>query len=394
MKQKTRYTLLLFIPLGLFGLLRFSNQQINVFITKKEHFKEYSLAGVDGPYLFWRDDSLQIVEVTGANAIENRLIKPQPSTRFLCKVANEDRDQFSFSLQANPTTPPAVYAQPSKVLALSDIEGNFNAFYSLLHGNHVINEQYQWTFGDGHLVLVGDFVDRGENVTQCLWLIYKLEQEALLHGGRVHYILGNHEVMNLEYDFRYVHRKYLSLAMQLFGKSVAADAFPHLMSEKNVLVQWLRTHNCIEKIGATLYVHGGISEALLESKMSIEEINQTLHGYFQKMHDSLYVSDDRSVLINGQVGPLWYRGMVKTQMHSDLQADLGLVNRALRHFEVSKLVVGHTLVPEVSTDFKGKVVRLDIRQPNAKRSGKAQALLIEKGVLYRVNDLGERTLLK
>lgn len=399
----TRYTLLFFIPLCLFGLLRVSVQQrttTTMFPEEKEWqwaalpSSQPALAGEDGPHLFWQGDSLRVVEVSGDNHIQERLIKPESSTIFTCQVANTDHDQFSFTLQPPPSSPPAVYAQPQKLLAISDIEGNFNAFYSLLLGNKVINEQYRWTFGDGHLVLLGDFVDRGDNVTQCLWLIYKLEQEALQHGGRVHYILGNHEVMNLEYDFRYVHRKYLSLAMRLFGKTTAADAFPHFMSENNVLVQWLRTRNCVEKIGTALYAHGGISAPLIESKFTIEEVNNTLHTYLQKVNDTLYVSDDRSAFIVGQVGPLWYRGLVKAQGHNALQADLKVVNQVLRYFQVRQLVIGHTLVPEVSTDFKGKVIRLDVRQPNEKRSGRAQALLIEKDMLYRVNDLGERALLK
>jgi hypothetical protein len=33
--------------------------------------------------------------------------------------------------------------------------------------------------------LNGDFVDRGENVTQVLWLIYKIENQAQKQGGKL-----------------------------------------------------------------------------------------------------------------------------------------------------------------------------------------------------------------
>lgn len=57
-------------------------------------------------------------------------------------------------------------------------------------------------------MLVGDFFDRGLNITECLWLIYKLEKEAEKQGGKVHFILGNHEMMNLKSELRYVRDKY------------------------------------------------------------------------------------------------------------------------------------------------------------------------------------------
>jgi hypothetical protein len=53
----------------------------------------------------------------------------------------------------------------AKMLILSDIEGNFGAFRKLLQANHVIDDNFNWTFEKNHLVLIGDFVDRGTMVT-------------------------------------------------------------------------------------------------------------------------------------------------------------------------------------------------------------------------------------
>ncbi len=47
-------------------------------------------------------------------------------------------------------------------------------------------------------------------MTECLWLIYSLEEKAKAAGGYVHFILGNHEIMNMQGDFRYVQDKYRS----------------------------------------------------------------------------------------------------------------------------------------------------------------------------------------
>ncbi|MFN7117336.1 MAG: hypothetical protein ACK4TA_11090, partial [Saprospiraceae bacterium] len=145
----TRLTLFLFVPALFLGVLHFSyqpagisqkmsmNEELYNPYWTEQHTASPNLAGSDGPHLFWQGDSLRVVEVSGANEVAERLIKPDDGTVFTCQVANADQDQFSFTLQPNPTAPPAVYEQPKRLLAISDIEGNFNAFYSLLLGNHV-----------------------------------------------------------------------------------------------------------------------------------------------------------------------------------------------------------------------------------------------------------------
>ena len=163
-----------------------------------------------------------------------------------------------------------------------------------------------------------------------------------------------------------------------------------MLSPQNVLTQWLEKHNCIEKIGNTLFVHGGISPELLEARLSIEDINSILQKYLQASRDTLLQVDQPTALVAGGAGPLWYRGMVKSHKNEYEKLPPYMVNRILRHFKVNKIVIGHTLVHEVSTDYDGKLVRIDVQHPPMKRSGKAQGLLIENEMMYRVNDLGER----
>ncbi|NIM64009.1 MAG: metallophosphoesterase, partial [Acidobacteria bacterium] len=52
--------------------------------------------------------------------------------------------------------------------------------------------------------LVGDLIDRGAGDRAVLDLLYKLQQQAPESGGRVHVLIGNHEVLNLVRDLRYV----------------------------------------------------------------------------------------------------------------------------------------------------------------------------------------------
>ena len=108
----------------------------------------------------------------------------------------------------------------------------------MLQNNGVIDKDFNWTFGNGHLVLTGDFVDRGEQVTEVLWLIYALEDKAKEAGGYVHYVLGNHEIMNMSGDLRYLNKKYVDNAALLNAHFVT------LYGENSELGRWLRTKKC------------------------------------------------------------------------------------------------------------------------------------------------------
>jgi hypothetical protein len=113
----------------------------------------------------------------------------------------------------------------------------------ILKREGIIDNNFNWTYGNGHLIISGDLFDRGFHITECMWLVYKLETEAEAQGGKVHLILGNHEIFNLTDDWRYVETKYFDNA-QLMGKRMN-----ELYDTNTELGRWLRSKNIIEKIG-------------------------------------------------------------------------------------------------------------------------------------------------
>ena len=64
----------------------------------------------------------------------------------------------------------------------------------------MIDADYNWIFGTNQLVIIGDVFDRGVDVLPIYWLIYKLEKEAEDAGGKVTFLIGNHETMVLGND--------------------------------------------------------------------------------------------------------------------------------------------------------------------------------------------------
>ncbi len=91
-----------------------------------------------------------------------------------------------------------------RIVALSDPHGAYDAMVRTLENAEVIDDDRNWSGGATHLVIVGDLMDRGADSRNVMDLIMRLEGQAIADGGMVHLLLGNHEVMNLVGDLRYV----------------------------------------------------------------------------------------------------------------------------------------------------------------------------------------------
>jgi len=96
------------------------------------------------------------------------------------------------------------YRNVDRIVAVSDIHGAYHALVDTLQAAEVIDADLAWSGGKTHLVITGDLLDRGPDSRRVMDLIMRLEREARKARGRVHQLLGNHEVMNLIGDLRYV----------------------------------------------------------------------------------------------------------------------------------------------------------------------------------------------
>ena len=103
------------------------------------------------------------------------------------------------------TKPKKTSADPSESLvAIGDVHGDFDDFVAILQHIGLIDKQNHWTGGKTTFVQTGDLLDRGPKPREVMDLMMALEKEATKAGGRVVGLLGNHEMMNIMGDLRYV----------------------------------------------------------------------------------------------------------------------------------------------------------------------------------------------
>ena len=338
-----------------------------------------SRADADGPHVFYRGKSVIVktVERLDTNAVVRIKEYGKKEGIILTCTLPQSGDAFSFPIKDKLRVEKETYDLPERLLALSDIEGNFPALKMMLQAAQVMDDKFRWSFGKGHLVLVGDFFDRGLNVTECLWLIYKLENEAEAAGGKVHFILGNHELLNLSGEYGYVRRKYMENA------ALMGDDYSLWYNEHTELGRWLRTKNAVERIGDYVFCHGGISPALANTPLRLQDINILTRKFMGKPEYEINDSLAR-LIFDTELGIFWFRGAAKNKL-SD--AD---IENILKFAGAKRMVIGHTLVPDVMGLYDGRVVCIDLYHDENLRQGFVKTLLIENGYMYVLNTSGEK----
>jgi hypothetical protein len=345
-------------------------------------YDDRSKADVDGPHVFYRGQNVVVKSVerrdTAAIA-RTQMYSNKNMVVLTCRIP-ETGDEFSFKLHDTLLVEPDHYARPARLLALSDIEGNFKSFKLMLLGAKVIDEKFNWTFGNGHLVLLGDYFDRGLNVTECLWLAYKLETEARAAGGKVHFILGNHETLNLEGNYQYVRKKYLENA-KLIGED-----YKRWYDNNSELGRWLRTKNAVEKIGDYVYCHGGISPELAQTGMHLSEINQLARQYLGKPLETM-PSMKAKAIFDYKTGIFWYRNIAKGLVTPQEVANV------LKFAGATKMIVAHTLHPDVTAIYNGTVICIDLFHEENIRQGFVKTLWMEDGTCYVLDNKGMKSTL-
>ncbi|HEX6191660.1 MAG TPA: metallophosphoesterase [Chitinophagaceae bacterium] len=372
-----RMLITLAVSIVLFGFI------LPVKRDKKTALPTTQFAGkTDGPYVLYSNEYIYtkyIQDDKGAVSVKSDSFVISEKGRILLKVNTDDPAQlFTVKLKNQLQPENTEYPGVNKMLVVSDIEGSFAAFRKMLQGNGVIDKDLNWTFGNGHLVLTGDFVDRGEQVTEVLWLIYSLEDKAKEAGGYVHYVLGNHEIMNMSGDLRYLNKKYVDNALLLNANFVT------LYGENSELGRWLRTKNVAEKVGDILFIHAGISDLVNRMDITAPSINNLVRPYYA---DTTYrYNDPKLDTLYSDFGPFWYRGYYA----GTRKASISQIDSTLAKFGVKHIATGHTVIADtVSMLYGGKVFNTDVHHAK----GISEGLLVDGKNIYRVNALGEKFLL-
>jgi hypothetical protein len=241
------------------------------------------------------------------------------------------------------------------LFVLGDTHGEYDALVEGLQAAGLIDGALRWIGGRSHVAFAGDLTDRGPDVLGLLWLVYRLEREAAEAGGAVHVVLGNHEIMVMLGDLRYVHPKELHIA------ALHDVSYQQMFDvRESILGRWLASKPGLIRVDRALIAHGGLGDRFAD--YGLVEFDDTLRAYvaeelFARWADTTWVVPMDSATFQRRDdffwhpdSAFWHREYVQTDTAGPI------LDRVLARMDSDVLVVGHTPVVTMATAYNGRVI--------------------------------------
>ena len=213
-----------------------------------------------------------------------------------------------------------------RLVVFGDIHGSYDKLVALLQGTETVDGELKWVASDTHVVFCGDLTDRGPNERPVLDLVRRLETEAEVAGGRVHVVLGNHEVINMVGDLRYVEGNgYADFAgdEEAADRQAALERFRSEASKSGITGRqvleafdehfprgyfgrlrafdangeygaWLLGKPSVVKVNGYVFLHGGLRDEVAAS--GLDAINQEVSDAIRRYLDNRATISDGEIL--------------------------------------------------------------------------------------------------
>lgn len=239
-----------------------------------------------------------------------------------------------------------------RIIVIGDIHGDWAALKSSLVAAGVTNHHNKWIGGATHLVQVGDLLDRKvrhndtrndeKSEQRILNHLFNLQKQAQAVGGDVHMLLGNHELMNIDGDFRYVS----PMGMSDFD----GQRSKYFKPGGDMAVKMACYMKAIVKIGSWVFSHAGITNDIAK-KYTVSEINHHIRNHLLGNH----VLDRDHEIMN----LFWNR-------YYGNQANCQLAQSGLKKWKAKNMAIGHTVQTDgINSTCNGSIWRVDIGSSEA-----------------------------
>uniref|UniRef100_A0A2P2QQQ8 Calcineurin-like phosphoesterase domain-containing protein n=1 Tax=Rhizophora mucronata TaxID=61149 RepID=A0A2P2QQQ8_RHIMU len=339
---------------------------------------------------------------------------PSPSPNQTTAVDNLDSHNTATTSNLPPAAAPLQtrLLSPDRLIAIGDLHGDLQKSKQALRLAGVIDASDKWTGGTATVVQIGDVLDRGGEELKILYLLEKLKREAAKAGGNVITMNGNHEIMNVQGDFRYVTQLGLrefeswaywySLGDRMKGLcaglqkpkdiykgipltflGVKPEAFPGIRARIAALRpngpianKFLSQNATVLVAGDSVFVHGGLLSKHVE--YGLERINEEVRDWISGLTGNFAPEYCR-----GRNGVVWLR---KFSNKLAKNCDCSALDHVLATIPgVRRMIMGHTIQEAgINGVCDHRAIRIDVGMSKGCINGLPEVLEITQNSELRV----------
>jgi len=230
-----------------------------------------------------------------------------------------------------------VHGETRLVYSIGDLHGDFDRFRTILTRIGLATfdgDQATWTGGNSVLVSTGDSVDRGERARPIYLTFQALAAQAPEHGGEVVNVIGNHELMNLQGDLRYVPESEFKPNGEYGGPTERKKEWG---TKGRIGADIRQRFHTVAMREGTVFVHGGLDPIILDrytgsGDKRLINLNEEVRGLLNvekvPFNHKLF----------GDKGPFWNRFLAEGPEAAACQK----VQQVLDVLGAKRMVLGHT----------------------------------------------------
>ncbi|XP_060179208.1 shewanella-like protein phosphatase 2 [Lycium barbarum] len=307
-----------------------------------------------------------------------------------------------------------IFPSPTRLIAIGDVHGDFQKSKQAFKLAGLIDEHDKWCGGSTTVVQIGDVLDRGGDELKILYFLEKLKREALKVNGNLITMNGNHEIMNVDGDFRYVTKegiqefkdwafwycvgndmKKLCLGLEkdcvkdLFEgipfefRGVKPEFFDGIRTRIAALrpkgpisERFLSKNQTVVVVGDSVFVHGGLLTKHVD--YGLEKVNEEVRDWICGVKRR--VSRD---LVRGSNSIVWLRKF-SNELAKD--CDCSTLEHVLATIPGAKrMIMGHTIQESgINGICDNKAIRIDVGMSKGCTNGLPEVLEIDKDKGLRI----------
>jgi hypothetical protein len=250
-----------------------------------------------------------------------------------------------------------------RIVVIGDIHADIDAARAAFRLAGALDENDDWIGGELIVVQLGDLIGRSYDDREVLEFILATRKKADTEGGKVHVLIGNHEVFGARLELRWVHDRAFGAFDDLSGLDLdhprLADLPPNKRARSATLMpggyfaRQLADFPVVLRLGKTIYVHGGVTPHW--ANYGIDRINAEVRDWFAGS------SEQPLSMLGMDPGHIDDSVMMSRHFSQHVDADeCALLEESLRILDAERMIVAHTVHESITARCDERVWAIDV----------------------------------